>query len=502
MKSSRSKKDGPRVGASLSGLESALEASDELNQAILDSLKDHIAVLDEQGKIVSVNPAWMRFARANGAKPVDCLRPGASYVAECARAAEEGDEAAQKVLVGLRSVLEGGATLFEQEYPCHSPTEERWFHVAVMRLQRKRGGAVVAHSDVTDRKRAENRLQQALGEVKRLEKKLKEENVYLQEEIKTDHDFEGIVGNSEPLQSMLRMVKHVATTDARVLILGETGTGKELIARAIHGQGPRKDRPLVKVNCAALPSGLIASELFGHERGAFTGASTTRIGRFEIADKGTIFLDEVGDLPLDLQSSILRFLQEGEFQRVGCSRTRKADVRVIAATNRNLEEAMRAGRFRQDLYYRLRVFPVEVPPLRDRKEDVPLLVWQFITRNQKTLGKNIEKVPEEIMELLQAYEWPGNVRELEHVIQRAMILSPESTLVLTEAFRGAGSHKEVASDSFSLKEVERAHILRVMNQCAWKLKGNGNAADRLGLHPSTLRSRMDKLGIQRPSIDS
>jgi PAS domain S-box-containing protein len=384
--------------------------------------------------------------------------------------------------------------------------------------QGKYRGALAGVLDITERKQAEAALEEAhaelerrvdertrdlrnaLKEVGRLKNRLEAENIYLQEEIKTSHDFEEIVGESSPLRQALHRVDQVSGTNATVLILGETGTGKELVARAIHNRSPRKERPLVKVNCAALPAPLIESELFGHEKGAFTGAAAQRTGRFEVADGGTIFLDEIGDLPMELQVKLLRVLQEGEFERVGSTSTLTVDVRVIAATNRNLERGVREGTFRSDLYYRLGVFPVTLPPLRERREDIPSLVWHFVKRHQHKMGKTIETVSQSVMSSLQEYEWPGNVRELENVIERAMILSPGSTLIVDEAFTAAVSDPSFRVPQRGLNEVERRHIVEVLDECRWKIKGRGNAAERLGLKPSTLRDRMKKLGITRPGL--
>jgi transcriptional regulator with GAF, ATPase, and Fis domain len=296
--------------------------------------------------------------------------------------------------------------------------------------------------EIDERKQAEEALQEALVEVAQLKDWLQAENIYLRQEILRDHDFEEIVGRSPVLTRVLHQVDQVAVTDTTVLILGETGTGKELIARAIHARGRRKSQSLVKVNCAAIPPTLIESEFFGHERGAFTGALMRKVGRFELADGGTIFLDEIGELPLDLQAKLLRVLQEGEFERLGSMKTTRVDVRVIAATNRHLEQAVAAGTFRADLYYRLNVFPVTLPSLRERREDIPLLVWYFISKCQSKLGRTIDQVSERAMSALQVYAWPGNIRELANVIERAIILSPGSTLVLDEALgptRGPGA---------------------------------------------------------------
>jgi formate hydrogenlyase transcriptional activator len=310
--------------------------------------------------------------------------------------------------------------------------------------------------------------------------------------------FAGIVGRSPALQHVLHRAEQVAPTDATVLILGETGTGKELLARALHRRSRRHARPLVTVNCAALPGMLIESELFGHEKGAFTGAVSRQLGRFELADGGTLLLDEIGELPLELQAKLLRVLQEGAFERLGASTTRKANVRVLAATNCDLAQAVSEGHFRADLYYRLNVFPIRMPPLRERREDIPLLVWSYIRQSQLRLEKRIERIPQRLMAALTAYPWPGNVRELHNVLEHALILSPGPTLMLDGIELAATTHLEVTGQT--LAEVERAHICSVLEACAWRIKGVNQAAERLGLKPSTLRSRMKKLGIVRPTI--
>ena len=310
--------------------------------------------------------------------------------------------------------------------------------------------------------------------------------------------LEEIVGNSSALRSALARLDEVASSDSTVLLLGETGTGKELFAREIHARSARRDFTLVSVNCAALPPTLIESELFGHERGAFTGAVAQRQGRFELAHRGTLFLDEIGDLPLDLQAKLLRVLQEGEFERLGTSRTRKVDVRIVAATHRDLEEAVAEGTFRDDLYYRLNVFPIRLPPLRDRQDDIPALVWYFIRKRQHAMHRRIERVPPEVMDVLQRHSWPGNIRELENVIERALIHSTDQTLLLFDDDIEAATHSAIApADATTLSAVERAHIEEVLRACGWRINGAGNAAERLGMHPNTLRFRMKKLGIVR-----
>jgi formate hydrogenlyase transcriptional activator len=345
----------------------------------------------------------------------------------------------------------------------------------------------------------ERALVLAEAEIARAHQTLESENSYLREEIKALHGFDEIIGDSAPLRDALARVQIVSSTDSTVLLLGETGTGKELFARAIHDRSPRRQRPLVRVNCAALPSTLIETELFGHERGAFTGAVAMRQGRFELADKGTIFLDEIGDLPLDLQAKLLRVVQEGEFERVGSSHTRKVDVRVVAATHHNLEEGVKAGQFREDLYYRLSVFPIGLPSLRERRDDIPRLVWFFIHRRQRALRRQIERVPDAVMATLQEYDWPGNVRELENVVERAMIRSAGPSLEL-DGGPGAKTMPTAPSspDVTTLEAIERRHIEDVLRRCQWRINGPSNAAARLGLHPSTLRFRLQKLGITRP----
>ncbi len=357
---------------------------------------------------------------------------------------------------------------------------------------------LVCIEDITDQKRAEQDLKKALLEIGHLKDRLQEENVYLREEISGNQGHEEIVGRSEILRLALDKVGHVAGTDANVLLLGETGTGKELFARAIHSRSSRKERALVKVNCAALPSSLIESELFGHVKGAFTGALADKLGRFQMADGGTLFLDEIGELDPNLQSKLLRVLQEGEFERVGGAETIKVDVRVVAATNRDVQEAMREGSFRPDLYYRLAVFPVEIPPLSLRRDDIPLLVWHFIEKKQRGLGKTISKIPSRVMDALVEYNWPGNVRELENVVERAIILSPGPSLILEGSFAKPARKVHAGVSSSNLEDIDRAHIVDVLEECDWRIKGTDNTAERLGLKPSTLRYRMKKLGIQRP----
>ena len=335
-------------------------------------------------------------------------------------------------------------------------------------------------------------------ETETLKARFQAEAVYLQEEIKTEHNFEEIIGQSAPLRQLLRNVEQVAPTEATVLIQGETGTGKELVARAVHDRSRRKDRPLVKVNCGSIPAGLVESELFGHEKGAFTGATQRRVGRFELANGGTIFLDEVTELPIDTQVKLLRVLQEGEFERVGSSQTIKVEVRTIAATNRDLKEVVKNGTFRSDLFYRLNVFPLAVPALRQRKDDIPLLVNFFLSKFGKKLGKEPRGVSQKAMDSLLRYHWPGNVRELQNIIERAAVLATGPIVQVDESMMRSGE-TEQESVVDTLENAERNHILRALNETHWIVHGKKGAADLLGINPSTLRSRMEKLGIKRPA---
>jgi PAS domain S-box-containing protein len=355
--------------------------------------------------------------------------------------------------------------------------------------------------DITDRMLSEEalretteRLASANEQIAKLNERLERENTYLREEVKVEHHHRGVIGDSEGIQRLLKQAEQVAPTDSMVLLLGETGTGKELIARTIHELSRRKGHVMVKVNCAALPASLVESELFGREKGAFTGALTREIGRFELANGSTILLDEIGELPIELQSKLLRVLQEGEFERLGGPRTIKVDVRVIAATSRNLQVAVREGKFREDLFYRLNVFPMTVPPLRERREDIPPLVWHFVSDLSQRMGRSIETIDRSTMEAFKTYYWPGNVRELRNVIERFLITSTnrEFRAELPAVDTGGA---QLPTQTF--EEVERSHILHIMEMAGWRVRGEGGAAQILGLKPTTLESRMQKLGIVR-----
>lgn len=352
--------------------------------------------------------------------------------------------------------------------------------------------------EIADRKDAEESLRRAFQEIKQLKDRLQAENIYLQHEVAQKFNFGEIIGQSEAISHVFRQIDQVASQNTTVLLLGETGCGKGVVARAIHARSSRKTQPMVTVNCSALPVNLIESELFGREKGAFTGASARQMGRFELAAGGTIFLDEIGEMPMELQCKLLRVLQDGEFERLGSPRTITVDVRIIAASNRNLEEEIKNGRFRQDLYYRLNVFPITIPPLRNRKEDIALLVNFFVAKFNKKIGKNIETIPREALAALKDYDWPGNVRELESVIERAVILSPETSLRILDRFESPLEVDHVEDSSLkTLADLERDHITTVLKKTNWRVEGKNGAAAILNINSSTLRARMRKLGIHR-----
>jgi transcriptional regulator with GAF, ATPase, and Fis domain len=343
------------------------------------------------------------------------------------------------------------------------------------------------------RRRTDEALRAALEENLRLRKRLEQENQYLREQVVLKHQHERIVGQSDALKAVLAQAERVAVTDAPVLLLGETGTGKELLAQTIHELSPRKNRPMVIVNCASLPATLIESELFGREAGAYTGAASAQVGRFLLADGSTLFLDEVGEFPLELQAKLLRVLQDGRFERLGSPQTVKVNVRIVAATNRDLEQAVRDGKFRADLYHRLNVFPIHVPPLRERRDDIPLLAWAFVEAIGRRMGKTISNIPLRTIEQLQRYSWPGNVRELSNIIERAMILAADDNLrvelpALTQS---------ATTSRMTLKESERAIILGVLQETGWRVRGPYGAAEILGIKPTTLEARMARLDIKR-----
>jgi len=478
-----------------SRFETRLRAARALSRSMMVSITNPALVLDREGCVTAANEAWMAPSERPRCKGIrapmsEGVEPGRTRM----------NEGQGELPEAVRSVLSGVSALREVTLRCRCEEGKCSFRLAVTPLGNEEGGALVTRTDITELEESRAALEASLEEVRQLKDRLESENAILLQNIPRSTDFGEIVGRTPALSVLLEQVRRVAGTDAPVLVLGETGTGKGLIARAIHERSSRGARPLITVNCAALPPTLIDSEMFGYEKGAFTGAMARTPGRFEVADRGTLLLDEIGELPLDLQAKLLRVLQTGEFERLGSSKTLRVDVRVIAATNRDLEREVRAGRFRADLFYRLSVFPLTLPPLRNRPEDIPLLVWHHISRRQAPLGRRIERVPEKVMRAFCAYSWPGNIRELENVVERALILSDGPILAADPMFFGESLPGEAAT-SGSLSEVERQYIIDVLQQCGWKVAGKGNAADRLGLNRSTLLSRMKKLGISRADFD-
>jgi len=483
--------------ADLERREAALHASEERSRAILNAIPDMMFLLDREGTYLdyhaSDQASLLRLpSEFLGKNQSDVLPP--ELAARFAESFAEVFKSDQPVLMEYSLPMSDGLRAYE---------------ASMVRCNGDKILAIVR--DITERKEAEVSLKTALDEVQRLKNQLHEENIYLQEEIRVASNFGEMIGNSEALRRVLHQAEQVAPLDTTVSIFGETGTGKELLAHAIHKLSRRANHTLVKVNCAALPGTLIESELFGHEKGAFTGADARRTGRFEIANGGTMFLDEVGELPLDLQAKLLRVLEEGEFERVGGSHTVKVDVRVIAATNRNLEDAVRKGDFRSDLYYRLSIFPITLPPLRERKEDIPILVTHMVKQLSKKLGKTIDAIPHETMAKMRNYPWPGNVRELRNVLERAVIVTQGSKLSLIDdldlqAFelqlhaRAAVPNEitDAVKAGETLEQTEYNLITRTLKSVHWRVEGPGGAAELLNLHPSTLRSKMRKLGIERP----
>jgi formate hydrogenlyase transcriptional activator len=401
----------------------------------------------------------------------------------------------------LQAHLSGQVPVYELEHRLrHKDGTYRWILARGKALRDSEGRPyrmAGSHSDITERKRAEDQLRRSLDEVQRLRDQLQEQNVYLQREVKLLHGHARLIGRSRALKRVLEQIEQVAPTGSTVLVLGETGTGKELVASAIHELSPRREHPMVRVNCSAIPGSLIESELFGREKGAYTGALSKQIGRFELANGSTLFLDEIGELPPDVQVKLLRVLEQKQIERLGSPKTIPVDVRIVTATNQDLEKAVREGRFRQDLYYRLHVFPIMVPPLRDRLEDIPSLVGALVGEFGTAMGKSIRSIAKESMDALQRYSWPGNVRELRNVIERAMIAATGSKLWIEPP----GKTAMALTPRLTMKEVDREHIRRILETTGWRIRGKNGAAEILGLKPTTLENRMAKLGIRRPAKD-
>ena len=466
-------------------LETELKESEERFRAFMDNNPAAIYIKDENDRHIYGNPA--AFASV-GKKPDE-------FIGSTTRDFFS-PEVADMLIELDRKVLNENITRITEEWRDSASGDVCWyrdikFPIKLGTDEKLLGGIAI---DITAIKQSEQILQNAYNEIKHLKEKLEQENIYLREEITLQHKHHDIVGQSDVMKSALSQAEKVAETDSTVLILGETGTGKELLAHAIHSLSSRKKRAMLTVHCSALPGTLIESELFGREKGAYTGALTKQVGRFEVADGSTIFLDEISELPLDLQTKLLRVLEYGTFERLGSSQTIKVDIRIIAATNRNLAKEVSQGRFREDLYYRLNVFPVTVPPLRERREDIPLLVWTFVKEYSEDMGKTIESIPRKSMDSLQRYPWPGNVRELKNVVERAMILSKGPSLHIEVP---GVSESERPRSMMTLEELEKRHITNVLETTGWRVRGKNGAAEILGLKPSTLESRMAKRGIRR-----
>jgi len=456
-------------------IESALRASETRLASIIESALDAIVTFDED----------LRVELMNGAAERAFGRPAASVLG-------------QSLAPLLTEPFERALAASIRELAAGPRTAAYLWTPDGLRARRADGSEFALEATLSAALVGGRRLFTLILRDEETMRRLSTEHQYLEEEIKAVYHFDEIVGQSPAMATVLEQVALVGPTDSSVLILGETGSGKELIARALHSASPRRERPLIKVNCAALPAGLVESELFGHERGAFTGAAQRRLGRFELADGGTIFLDEIGDLPADVQVKLLRVLQERELERIGGTTTIRVDVRIISATNRPLPDAVAAGNFREDLYYRLNVFPIRVPPLRERPGDVALLTHFFVARYAAKIGRRITHVPPEVTARLAAYSWPGNVRELENVIERAVILSPGPALEVRADTLPASVTPVVSPEGGErMVDVEREHVLAVLRRAGWKIEGPAGAAEALGMHPNTLRSRMKRLGIRR-----
>ena len=466
-------------------MEKALLSKESQYQKIFNSAMDGLLIFDRKGRIVEANPQACRMYGYTHEEMItlsreDIMHPDYHYLFDVFR-----KETREKGLFSAESkdVKKDGTQFYIEIRGTEFDYNDRKHVLAVVR-------------DVTERKRTEESLRVALSSIEQLKERLESENVYLREEIELRYEHKEIIGRSAAMKRTLNQVERVAETTATVLLMGETGTGKELLARAIHRLSPRRGKSMVKINCAAIPATLMESELFGHEKGAFTHAFARQIGRFEIADGSTLFLDEISELPMELQAKLLRVLQDGEFQRLGNPKTMQVDVRIIAATNKDLAQVVADSRFREDLFYRLNVFPIVVPPLRERREDIPLFVWGFVREFEKSMVKHIATIGKKSMEALQSYSWPGNVRELRNVVERAMILSRHETLhVELPVPKGPG----VSNDLATLPDVERQHITDTLAKTGWRVRGKNGAAEILGLKASTLESKMKRLGISRPA---
>lgn len=455
-----------------------------LAQNALDSAQDMIFWIDQDLRIAYKNVA---------AREKLGYRPGELKGAEFKKVCRELD---------LQAILDSSSkATFETDFYTKNRTKiPVEVSISPAEFKGNRYSCMIVR-DITERRKSQEKLAENQDKIRELSLKLKDENILLKEEITMNYNFNNIVTQDKNYRKVLSQIAQVADSDATVLILGETGTGKELLARAIYSLSEREDRPFIKVNCAALPENLIESELFGHEKGAFTGAIQQKKGRFELANKGTLFLDEIGELPLDLQAKLLRVLQEGEFERLGGTATLKVDVRIVAATNRNLEEMVEEGTFREDLFYRLNVFPISNPPLRERKDDVPLLVKHFVRKYGERMGKKVDRIPQADLDRLQKYDFPGNIRELENMVERAMILAQDGVLNLKASFDlvrdQVGSKSKENDKFFTFEEMQKEHIVDALKRCNFRVTGPNGAARLLDLNDRTLMSKMRKLNIRR-----
>jgi formate hydrogenlyase transcriptional activator len=483
---------------------------------IVDDMPNNISVLYEtlirfDYKVLVARNGKDAIEQAQLAHPdlilLDVMMPGMDGFETCRRLKQTDSTRAIPIIfmTALADTIDkvngfnmGGVDYITKPFQLQEVVSRIQTHLTIRQLQR-----VLEQTNQQLEQRVAERTQAltaALAELETLKNQLQAENTYLRDEIQQTAGFDEMVGQSRALQRVLKQVQQVANTPTTVLILGESGTGKELLARAVHQHSGRKKRSFIKLNCAALPPTLIESELFGHEKGAFTGATAQKMGRFELADGGTLFLDEIGELPVELQPKLLRVLQEGEFERVGGIKTLRVTVRVIAATNRDLEADIDAGRFREDLYYRLNVYPITSVPLRDRKEDIPALVRHFCTKHGPAMHRHVETIPDPVLKTLTDYHWPGNIRELENVIERALIVSDGRVLDLGGWAGGAARPRNGGQRGrpLTMEECERAHIISVLERTHWRVSGPNGAARLLDMIPTTLDSRMKKLGIQRP----
>ena len=467
--------------------EEALRESEHYYKTLFEAASDGIFIM-EGYRFIDCNQQALRMfdcprGKLLGITPADVSPP----------LQPDGQDSKEKSLKVMDAVRAGILQIFEWRHRRGDGTPfDAEIHLAPLNVSGPSRFVAIVR-DISKRKKAEEALNRALDEVRRIKEAVEAENVYLTREIRMSHLHGDIVGQSDAIQSVLALAEQVAGTDSTVLLLGETGTGKELLARAIHNMSPRKNRPLVVVNCAAIPGPLVESELFGREKGAFTGAISRQIGRFEIADGSTIFLDEIGELSQDIQAKLLRVLQEGQIERLGGTRTIDVDVRVIAATNRDLKAALKDHTFRKDLFYRLNVFPISLPPLRDRRGDIPSLVWHFVDEIGERMGKRIDKIPQQSIDTLTNHAWPGNIRELHNVIERAMIQAKDTTLRIPPLDPAS----QPGAAPRTMVEVERQHIVDVLAQTGWRVRGKHGAAEILDIKPTTLESRMQRLGIRR-----